>query len=98
MNEKQKRLTLESIRRPMMGSNQQVPVAGYQAVFDLAYALLADPMPREELSQKISDIIYDDVCWDCAGGKNGGCLILTTPSLGAVRRVVNALLDGMEIK
>jgi len=49
MNDKQKKLTQESIRRPVLGSNQQVSVADYQAMFDLAFDLLADEPRTSQL-------------------------------------------------
>lgn len=63
----------------------------------LALELLADPMPREELASKIEDIVYDAVEWNC-DGECGECRVNFNAVLGAVRRVVNALLDGTEIK
>lgn len=71
MNEKQKKLTQEGIRRPMMGSNQQVPLGDYQAMFDLAYELLADEPVKElkdytlaELAELVHDMAKEKGWWD----------------------------------
>lgn len=70
MNEKQKRLTQESIRRPVLGSNQQVPVADYQEMFDLAYALLADDEPEAVASDAMPVNRFGRITEGCAPWMN----------------------------